>query len=209
MKVRALRAPAQPTRWFRNLFRRKAQPIVPPAWIRFPVNPTPPPENILHNRELYEEALYQRHFLPHPRRQNADTALCNLRRLYEAIILDWNMGIRNEIEYFFRRAHRLVHEIPDPKDKDPARYATLASIPHLLVDSFNHNVELGLHRDAPTIMTDDEVDELRARKKVFERVPYWVHTVPPLQHTLRIPQYIDADMEDMNAFEAEDDERLE
>ena len=155
----------------------------------YPSSLPPPPLEILNDRQEYEFALLQRKYLPRP--LDSDTPLQSLYRLYEAVVLDWNIGIRNEIEYFWRKHQWPIHGIPDPGDADdPARYAMLSCIPALLVDAFNHNIELGLPRDAPAIMTDDEIDEIRQRPKVYESVPDWTKKVPALAETLRLPHYI-------------------
>lgn len=119
-------------------------------------------------------------------------------------MLDRNIGMRNEIEYFWNKSSWAVSAIPDPTDDDPARYAVLSCIPHLLVAAFNKNIELGLPRDAPAIMSDDEVEELKKREKKFEAVPEWTSKVPPLEKTLKIPYTYDGDPKVLADF---DDER--
>ena len=118
---------------------------------------------------------------------NDDTPLYALYRLYETIVLDRNIDMRNEIEYFWRKRAWSVHEIPDPADSDPARYAVLACIPPLLAKSYNRLIGLGLPRDAPGIMTNEEFDEMKSRPKIFERAPEWASSVPPLGKLLKIP----------------------
>jgi len=88
--------------------------------------------------------------------------------------------MRNEIEYFFRRYTWPVRHIPDPADEDPMRYAVLACVPYLLVEAFNRNIELGLPRNTPAIMTDEEIDEVQTRPKTYEEVPEWARKVAPL-----------------------------
>lgn len=63
-----------------------------------------------------------------------------------------------------------------------------ACIPYLLVEAFNRNIELGLPRNAPAIMTDEEIDEMRTRSKNYE-VPEWAGEVAPLKETLVLPHY--------------------
>jgi hypothetical protein len=72
-------------------------------------------------------------------------------------------------------------------DPDPERYAVLACIPPLLLESFNKRISVGLHRDTPAIINDDQLEELWARPRVYEQCPEWIARVPPLDKTLIIP----------------------
>ena len=105
--------------------------------------------------------------------------------MYAFLVTGHNAKLRGEVEYFFNHSHWAVMEIPDPQDPDPVRYAVLAAIPHLLVESFNYNIGLGLPRDAPTYIED--FDELRSRPKIFEKLPEWVTRVPPAPVEVRLP----------------------
>ena len=176
---------------FRRLVKRDAPSqemlAVPKAWIEYPHVPPPPPDEMLAQREIYDVALQQRRHKP--RLGDQDTPLLTLYRLYEAVVLDSNIGLRNEIEYFFRRHNWAVCDIPDPADPDPKRYAVFACLPYLLVEAFNHNIELGLPRDAPAVLSDEEIEEVKRRPKVFEKVPGWAMEVPPLSQTLVLPHY--------------------
>lgn len=148
--------------------------------------PPPPPKDIFDtHRTEYEEMLLKRRYVD--LHTETDTSLKTLYRLYEYIVLDKNIEMRNEIEYFWNRDKWAICEIQDPEDNDPIRYAVLSCIPHLLVAAFNRNVELGLPRNAPPIMTNDQIDEFRKREKKFETVPDWTKKVKPLGETLRIP----------------------
>ncbi|KFY09983.1 hypothetical protein V492_05261 [Pseudogymnoascus sp. VKM F-4246] len=148
--------------------------------------PPPPPKDIFDTyRAQYEEMLFERRYVD--LHTDTDTPLMTLYRLYEYILLDQNIGMRNEIEYFWNQDKWAVCEIQDPEDDDPVRYAVLSCIPHLLVAAFNRNIKLGLPRDAPPIMTNDQIDEFRNREKKFETVPEWTKKATPLEETLRIP----------------------
>lgn len=172
--------------WRRDTY-PEAQILVPRVWTQHPQSPPPIPDTMLANRDAYEAALYRRRLLRLQR--ETDTPLHCLYRLYECIVLDYNIGMRNEIEYFFRQHTWPVRLIPDPMDEDPARYAVFACIPYLLVEAFNHNIELGLPRNAPAIMTDEEIDEVQTRPKIYEEVPEWAMKVPPLEKRLVLPHY--------------------
>lgn len=83
-------------------------------------------------------------------------------------------------------------DIPDLQDPDPARYAFLAGVTYLMVRAFNARVALGLTRDAPGIMSMDEVEEERSRRhseRPYEKLPAWAERVPPLSETLSIPTH--------------------
>ncbi|KAK4106350.1 hypothetical protein N658DRAFT_529228 [Parathielavia hyrcaniae] len=83
-----------------------------------------------------------------------------------------------------------VHEIPDPQDPNPERYAFLAGCTYLMVRAFNARVKLGLDRKMPSILTNDQVEELRNRPdhlRTYEKVPGWAEKVPPLEQLLIVP----------------------
>ncbi|KFZ12541.1 hypothetical protein V502_07052 [Pseudogymnoascus sp. VKM F-4520 (FW-2644)] len=154
--LRSLKAPSAPT----------AQ----PTKISFTEYPPPTPKDVFDaHRVQYEEMLFKRTYVG--LHTDTDTLLKTLYRLYEYILLDQNIGMRNEIECFWNRDKWRVCEIQDPEDDDSIRYAVLSCIPHLLVIAFNANIELGLPRNAPPIMTDDQIDEFRKQEKKFETVP--------------------------------------
>jgi hypothetical protein len=107
--------------------------------------------------------------------------------MYEDIVLDNNIALRNEIEYFFNHAQWSVSNIPDPNDTDPRRYAILAVLPEFLVIAFNRLIEKGLPRGAPAILTDEMLEEFAARPKLLETEPQWTQSVPSLTEPLVIP----------------------
>lgn len=130
--------------------------------------------------------------LAHRNRQDihttGETPTASLYRMYEYIVISYNIGLRTEIEWFFNHPDWAVSAIPDPKDPDPARYAILAVIPHFLVAAFNRLIEKGLPRGSPAIIIgDDELDELQSKRVVLEELPSWVTKVPKLSETLVIP----------------------
>ncbi|OTB04341.1 hypothetical protein M426DRAFT_22962 [Hypoxylon sp. CI-4A] len=118
-----------------------------------------------------------------------DTPLAALYRIYEHIVLDQHIEIRNEIETFWYHATWAVCDIPDPKDPDPERYACLACIPALLCLAFNKRIGLGLPRNAPPIFTRDMLNEWRAQERQYEEQPSWVQAVPRLPEVLAIPHW--------------------
>lgn len=144
----------------------------------------PPPREILHGREVYEIPILQRRV-----DRDSDSPLAALYRLYEHIMLDQNIQMRNELEAFWFQQGWNVTDIPDPKDTDPERYAVLAVIPALLILAFNKRIELGLPRHAPAIFTLDQLDEWRAQVREYEKEPAWTESVPSCKEILRIPHW--------------------
>ena len=142
--------------------------------------PTPPKPSIL--LESPREAYYQER--PPPREDNP---LAAIYRIYWAVVTDNVMTMRNEIENFWRQHAWSVSEIPDPKDPEPERYAVVSAIPFLLVAAFNNLINRGLPRDAPGIMTSDELDKVMQRKPKPEMCPTWAKDAPPLTDTLVLP----------------------
>jgi hypothetical protein len=113
--------------------------------------------------------------------------LASLYRMYEYIVLDYNIGLRTEIEWFWTHSTWAVKDIPVPNDPDPQRAAILATIPSFMVMAYNRLIEVGLHRDAPTVITQEIEAEMAARPKIMEEVPEWTASIPALTETLIIP----------------------
>lgn len=152
----------------------------------YPVFPPPTPEELLLKPDFYREKLGMRLYRT-PKETTQDTALFTLYRLYEYIVLNENIGMRNELEFFFYERWP-VASIPDPQDHNSkSRYAVLASITGLLVASFNERIKLGIPRKADTIMTREEIEQYRDEERVYEEMPEWAKNVPPLEQTLVIP----------------------
>ncbi|OBZ67971.1 hypothetical protein A0H81_12128 [Grifola frondosa] len=120
------------------------------------------------------------------RSSQPDAPSASFYRLYEFLVLDWNVQLRNELEYFCTvHPNWSVSALPDPADIDLVRYTILAVLTKLMCDSFNRRIGLGLPRDAPAIIQDFE--ELQARPKVYEQPPEWALHVPALQERTFIP----------------------
>lgn len=144
----------------------------------------PSPRELLAGRLVYEIPLLNRRV-----RSEGDTPLAALYRIYEHIVLDQHIEIRNEIEAFWYHAGWAVRDIPDPRDPDPERYAVLSCIPPLLCLAFNKRIGLGLPRDAPPIFTRSMLEEWQAQERKYEEEPLWVEDVPRLTETLAIPHW--------------------
>ncbi|KAF2761226.1 hypothetical protein EJ05DRAFT_497780 [Pseudovirgaria hyperparasitica] len=132
-----------------------------------------------------------------PAKTQGVSPLASLYRMYEYIVLDYNIGLRSEIEWFYNHSDWAVSAIPDPKDSNAERYAILAVLPRYLAYAFNNLAERGLPRDAPSIITNEELDELQKQPKVLEKLPSWLDSVPKLDILLDIP-----DSEGQSADEA-------
>ena len=160
----------------------------------FPVFPPPPPREILQNRDYYANSVRFRKFAA-PERETEDKPLFALYRLYEHIVLDNNIGMRNELELFWWKPWP-VADIPDPQDQDqdqrePERYAVLSCIPALLVESFNQRIDMGLRREEPhSILSPEEQQRWAATPRIYETLPTWTRHVAPLPRTLCIPHSI-------------------
>lgn len=169
----------------------------------YPVFPPAPPREILEHRTDYARRVRRRRY-GGPLGETVDQPIFALYRLYEHIMTDNNIGMRNELEAFWWKQWP-VSSIPDPKDdKEPERYAVLASIPALLVESFNHRQDLGLRRNARGIMSNEEAAEFAASPKQYETEPSWAAHVEPLKTTLHITHTMEneeqlASLEDVRA----------
>ena len=161
----------------------------------------PNPHVLLENRTTYEMKFLNRR-IDHERNE----PLAALYRIYEHLILDQHLEIRNELEAFWYRHTWAVGDMPDPRDPDPERYACVSCIPALMCLAFNRRIELGLPRDAPPIFTRDMLDRWRGRERRYEREPSWVLTVPPVTTTLAIPHW-DNEQRDFVTLETFDDLR--
>ncbi len=129
--------------------------------------------------------LLNRRVLP-----ESDEPLAALYRIYEHILLDQWIEIRNEFEQFWYQTSWSVYDMPDPKDPDPERYACLACVPMLLCVAFNRRIELGLPRDAPSIFTAEMMEEWKRRGPPnYEEVPPWAEGVAPVKSVLAIPHW--------------------
>lgn len=122
-----------------------------------------------------------------PSRPANDTPLATLYRIYIAIAAGLTIQLRNEIQYFSNHHTWSVAAIPEPCDYEAERKAILAAITYLLVKAINRNVGMGLPRDTPPVLTDNQWDEVMARPKVFETVPAWAEQLKPLKDTLVLP----------------------
>jgi hypothetical protein len=121
-----------------------------------------------------------------------DNPLYALYRFYEFVVLDSVTNYRNCLEAFWRQKEWPVHEIPDPQDPDPERYAFLAGCTYLIARAFNARVELGLDRSMPSLITPEEAEELRNRPhhlRNYEKVPEWAEKVAPLGELLVVPTH--------------------
>lgn len=127
------------------------------------------------------------HREPRTAQTTGENPLASLYRMYEYLVLGYNIGLRTEIEWFFNHADWAVCDIPDPRDADAARYAILAVMPEFLCAAFNRLIERGLPRGSPAIISDEVEDELKSRPIILETLPAWAAKVPKLEQSLVIP----------------------
>lgn len=168
----------------------------------YPKFPPPTPHELLSYPIFYNNLLDQREYLtPQGGPATTDTPLFALYRLYEHLVLNRTVGLRNELERFWFNRWP-VSSIPDPQDhSEPARYAVLACIPALMELSFNKRIELGIPRRADSIITPEEFEIYRNEERVYEAVPEWTLAVEPLAEVLKIPH------DEGETLESFDDER--
>ncbi|KAG5986234.1 hypothetical protein E4U54_005536 [Claviceps lovelessii] len=165
-----------------------------------------PPRTLLANRLVCEIPLIERRIPRVPHLRDADTSLIALYRIYEHIILDQWINIRNEFESFWYHSDWAVCNIADPHDPHPERYACVASITGLLCLAFNRRIGLGLPRDAPPIFSPDMLEEWRTREPRYETEPEWALAVPRLAAPLAIPHW-DNKQRDFVPLDSFDDRR--
>ncbi|KAH8689476.1 hypothetical protein BGW36DRAFT_420777 [Talaromyces proteolyticus] len=164
-----------------------AVPSVDSEDLRFPNWPPPNPREILSRREFYRDRMKYRKYRA-PMRVFEDSPLYALYRLYEWIMVDHTVNMRNELELFWWNRWP-VSSIPDPGENgDAERYAVLACIPALIVTSFNERINQGLRREEPhSILSAEEQRYWAATPKNYEMEPSWTESVAPLESTLHIP----------------------
>lgn len=153
----------------------------------FPSWPPPEPRELISRRDFHLNRLRHRRYRAPPG-VFTDTPLYALYRLYEWLLLDHTVNLRNELEVFWW-ARWPVSSIPDPGDQsDPERYAVLSCIPSLLVESFNERIRMGLRREEPhSILSIEEQLAWAASPQKLETVPEWTRNVPPLESIFHIP----------------------
>ena len=160
---------------------------IEPHELLFPSWPPLYPREILSRRQFYQNRFMNRKYCA-PRGVFDDSPLYALYRIYEWIMTGHTINIRNELEQLWWQPWP-VSSIPDPGEQgDPERYAVLACIPALLVESFNERNRLGLRRAEPhSILSLEEQLQWAATPEVLETVPSWTEAVAPLEELLHIP----------------------
>lgn len=159
----------------------------------FPTSPPPAPEQILKRLNEYRQRQQRSAFFW--REGDVDTPTKCLYRLYEYVMMDHNIGMRNILEYWWFHPDWKLEQIPDSKDKNPSRYAALAAVTGLLVESFERRYQLGLPRNGKGMFSSDEIERLRNTTQIPEKGPKWAAEAPPLRTTLKIPTYDDIILE--------------
>lgn len=128
---------------------------------------------------LYNTPIQFRSSIIRLRHDNKHPYLAFLRLLIP--FPSWSFSVT---EYFWYQSRERwpLHRIPDPKDPDPVRYATLACLAEELAVAFNWRLSLGLRRDGKHVYR--EKDEDPYPPFVPERPPEWTRRVPPIDRQL-------------------------
>ncbi|KNG82569.1 hypothetical protein ANOM_009940 [Aspergillus nomiae NRRL 13137] len=103
--------------------------------------------------------------------------------MYEAMAARQYPALPSEVEYFWGQVRQswTICCIPDPDDRDPIRYAILASTAEELADAFNWRLGLGLRRDrAKNIYRNTLDDELPPCES--EIAPDWTQNGPAIDY---------------------------
>jgi hypothetical protein len=160
---------------------------------------SPAPRTLIANRVNCEIFYLEREV-----DRDHDTPLAALYRMYEHLVLDQSIDMRNEIEHIWLMRWP-VRDLPDPHDPAPECYACLACLPALLCLAFNERIRLGLPRHAPSIFSHDDLDVWSAQERVYEEESAWATRVPRLKATLAIPHWDNEkrDFLTLDGFEAE------
>ncbi|KAA8894746.1 hypothetical protein FN846DRAFT_999075 [Sphaerosporella brunnea] len=171
----------------------------------------PVPTDLLHLSpvELFMdfEAVLRHHYNAEILRQTPlfrarDTPLNTLYRLYQDLCAGLDYEMATETEYFFLHtgSRWRLSAIPDPKEKDPVRYAILASMVEALVDAFNWRLDHGRHRNGKHESACARRMATNQRKLRYETPPEWTRWVPPLDDYLDLVQNGYAVRQDDPAF---------
>lgn len=178
-----------PPNWLKHLSPRSSsdKDVKKPNAYAYPTFPPPPPQELLSNSLYWNKILKAREHLV-PSNSPTDTPLYAIYRMYEHLLLDNTSGLRAELQRFWFQSWP-VSSIPDPCDEDPQRYAVLASLPALMVSSFNKRIELGIRREVGHQNPIDDGVEIHERvgEQHWESVPEWTRRVGPIDTVLKIP----------------------
>lgn len=189
-----------PPSWLKHLSPRSSsdKDVKKPNQYAYPTFPPPPPQELLSNGSHWKKVFSAREHLV-PSNAPTDTPLYALYRMYEHLMLDNTSGLRVELHRFWFNPWA-VTSIPDPyDDEEPQRYAVLASLPALMVLSFNQRISLGMRRDTAS---DGPLGEFgngrREENSDWESVPEWVGRVRPIETVLKIPHEEGKTLDDFN-----------
>ncbi|KAF7717534.1 Uncharacterized protein PECH_005462 [Penicillium ucsense] len=158
-----------------------------PSW-HFPLPEPVPVPTMLNNVPLLQArkaAADLTNMRSVPLWRSRDTPLRALYRIYEAVVAREFYAIGSEVEYFWYQSGRkwAVHRIPNPRDRDPVRYAILACVAEELAQAFNWRMSLGMRRDKNKhIYRQTFEDSLPSF--VPEIAPSWAKVVPPIDAAL-------------------------
>jgi hypothetical protein len=120
--------------------------------------------------------------------QVAETPLAQLYRIYTYILMDDHEQISFHLEAFWQQPWR-IHDIPDPLDPEPERYAFLACVAALMCRLFNARTEAGMYRLNVKISGWWKYGRSGTKELSHEEIPRWVARLPPLEKMLTTFQF--------------------
>jgi hypothetical protein len=155
------------------------------AWKTITFNPRPPLPPSVADLLNDPSSVDRRHpycdHPSHPFNHLPDSPLASLYRNYEYFVTGNSTLLFRETEWFRQCAHWAVHDIPDPKDTDPLRYAILAGLTEILCVSFNCLIAMGIPRSRDYFFVRS------SEPKRFESLPEWALKVAPLPQKAFVP----------------------
>ncbi|KAF8150063.1 hypothetical protein B0H34DRAFT_678980 [Crassisporium funariophilum] len=104
----------------------------------------------------------------------------SLYRLHNCLCADQQNYVMLESDYFWRRAHWRIQDIPDPRDPNPLRYAVLASLLESMAEAYNCKIKMGLRRGVCAANKEQDKAFREDPNMPFEEVPSWASQVPPV-----------------------------
>lgn len=105
------------------------------------------------------------------------------------------MGYECTYFFFHNESRWFLSNVPEPEDKDPIRYAMVASMVEVFVDVFNWRFELGIRRDNTLDKTEKHTTNFKR-----EVAPCWTAKVGGVKDKLILNEegWTESDMTEWN-----------